>query len=174
MYLDKSKVTIKGKTYSRCLLRESFRENGKVKHRTIANLSQCSPEEIAAITLAFEHKHDAALLHLFKVAASDASGIFCRDRSQKKHRGGLFKAFFQRSWGYSHLPQDAGVDPRIMGENFSSKGAQERQQGTIAVFGTRSASLQLPAASTSAETLHAIFPHWSSSSKSRRLTPDTR
>ena len=62
MYLDKSKVTIKGKTYSRCLLRESFRENGKVKHRTIANLSQCSPEEIAAITLAFEHKHDLAAL----------------------------------------------------------------------------------------------------------------
>ena len=58
MYLDKSKVTIKGKTYSRCLLRESFRENGKVKHRTIANLSQCSPQEIAAITLAFEHKHN--------------------------------------------------------------------------------------------------------------------
>lgn len=62
MYLDKSKVTIKGKTYSRCLLRESFRQNGKVKHRTIANLSQCSPEEIAAITLAFEHKHNLGAL----------------------------------------------------------------------------------------------------------------
>jgi transposase len=62
MYLDKSKVTIKGKTYSRCLLRESFREKGKVKHRTIANLSQCSPEEIAAITLAFEHKHNLEAL----------------------------------------------------------------------------------------------------------------
>jgi len=62
MYLDKSKVTIKGKTYSRCLLRESFRQNGKVKHRTVANLSQCSPEEIAAITLAFEHKHNLEAL----------------------------------------------------------------------------------------------------------------
>jgi len=62
MYLDKSKVTIKGKTYSRCLLRESFRENGKVKHRTIANLSQCSREEISAITLAFEHKHNLEAL----------------------------------------------------------------------------------------------------------------
>ena len=58
MYLDKSNVTIKGKTYSRCLLRESFRQNGKVKHRTIANLSKCSPQEIAAISLAFEHKHN--------------------------------------------------------------------------------------------------------------------
>ena len=58
MYLDTSNVTIKGKTYSRCLLRESYRENGKVKHRTIANLSDCSPEEMAAIKLAFEHKHN--------------------------------------------------------------------------------------------------------------------
>jgi transposase len=58
MYLDTSKVVIKGKLYSRCLLRESYRENGKVKHRTIANLSKCSAEEIAAVKLAFEHKHD--------------------------------------------------------------------------------------------------------------------
>lgn len=58
MYLDIGKVTAKDKTYSRCLLRESYREQGKVKHRTIANLSKCSTEEIAAIKLAFEHKHD--------------------------------------------------------------------------------------------------------------------
>jgi len=62
MYLDKSKVTFKGKTYSRCLLRESFRENGKVKHRTVANFSQCSPQEIAALTLAFAHKHNLEAL----------------------------------------------------------------------------------------------------------------
>lgn len=62
MYLDKSQVTIKGKVYSRCLLRESYRETGKVKHRTVANLSKCSPEEIAAITLAFEHKHNLEAL----------------------------------------------------------------------------------------------------------------
>ena len=62
MYLDKSKVTFKGKTYSRCLLRESFRENGKVKHRSVANFSQCSPQEIAALTLAFAHKHNLEAL----------------------------------------------------------------------------------------------------------------
>lgn len=58
MYLDTSKVQANGKIYTRILLRQSYRENGKVKHRTIANLSKCSPEEIAAIKLAFEHKHD--------------------------------------------------------------------------------------------------------------------
>ena len=54
-YLD---TWANGKVHTRVLLRQSFREDGKVKHRTIANLSKCAPEEIAAIKLAFEHKHD--------------------------------------------------------------------------------------------------------------------
>ena len=58
MYLDSCKVRANGKVYTRVLLRQSYREDGKVKHRTIANLSKCAPEEIAAIKLAFEHKHD--------------------------------------------------------------------------------------------------------------------
>jgi transposase len=39
-------------------LRESYRENGKVRHRTLANLSHCSEEEIQAIKLALRHKAD--------------------------------------------------------------------------------------------------------------------
>jgi len=54
MYLDES---TSGK-YKRYLLRESFREKGKVKHRTIANLSGCSEEEIEAIRLALKHKEE--------------------------------------------------------------------------------------------------------------------
>ena len=53
MYVDCCRT--KGK-YKRYLLRESFRQNGQVKHRTIANLSGCSPEEIRAIQLALSHK----------------------------------------------------------------------------------------------------------------------
>lgn len=53
MYVDICKT--KGK-YKRCLLRDSFRENGKVKHHTVANLSGCSEEEILAIQLALKHK----------------------------------------------------------------------------------------------------------------------
>ena len=48
--------------YSRVLLRESFRQDGKVKHRTIANLSACSAEEIQAIRLALRHKGDLTVL----------------------------------------------------------------------------------------------------------------
>jgi len=58
MYIDKSSVCQGNRTYTRYLLRESYREGGKVKHRTVANLSQCSPEEIAAIQLALRHKKD--------------------------------------------------------------------------------------------------------------------
>ena len=54
--------TSTGKSYTRHLLRESYREQGKVKHRTIANLSSCTPEEIAAIRLALGHKHHLAEL----------------------------------------------------------------------------------------------------------------
>ncbi|MBM4341694.1 MAG: IS1634 family transposase [Deltaproteobacteria bacterium] len=58
MYVD----TSHRKTYTRYLLRDSFRKNGKVKHRTIASLSSCSQEEIAAIKLALKHKGDLAHL----------------------------------------------------------------------------------------------------------------
>ena len=58
MYLDISLLNKNGRTYKRVLLRESYREQGKVKKRTIANLSACSEKEIAAIQLALRHKSD--------------------------------------------------------------------------------------------------------------------
>jgi transposase len=62
MYIDCSTVTINGKPYKRALLRESYREEGKVKHRTIANLSACSDDEIQAMRLALRLKGDLAQL----------------------------------------------------------------------------------------------------------------
>jgi hypothetical protein len=56
MYIDTSHITRGGKTYTRHLLRESYRANGKVLHRTIANVSHCSEAEIAAMRLALRHK----------------------------------------------------------------------------------------------------------------------
>ena len=56
MYVDSCTYTANGKKYTRHLLRESFRQDGKVRHRTIANLSRCSKEEIQAIKLALKHK----------------------------------------------------------------------------------------------------------------------
>jgi hypothetical protein len=45
-----------GKYYETVLLRESYREGKKVKKRTVANLTRCSEDEIAAIEIALKHK----------------------------------------------------------------------------------------------------------------------
>jgi len=68
MYLDISVLNRKGRIYRRVLLRESYREKGKVKKRTIANLSACSELEIKAMQLGLEHKDD-----LTEVGTIDAS-----------------------------------------------------------------------------------------------------
>ncbi len=62
MYVDISTLTKNGRTYKRVLLRESYRKNGHVKKRTIANLSACSDQEVEAIKLALEHKGNLANL----------------------------------------------------------------------------------------------------------------
>ena len=63
MFISRSKFKTKsGKIYESVLLRESYREKGRVKKRTIANLSNCSDQEIRAIELAFAHKHDLSNL----------------------------------------------------------------------------------------------------------------
>ena len=56
MFIDDSTYTRNGKTYRRVLLRNSYRSHGKVRHDTLANLSQCSDEEIEALKLALKHK----------------------------------------------------------------------------------------------------------------------
>jgi hypothetical protein len=73
MYLDIAAVTsAKGTTYSRVLLRNSFREDGKVKHRTLGNLSDCSPEEIEAVRLALKHKGRLAALLAAQPGAAES------------------------------------------------------------------------------------------------------
>jgi len=62
MYIDTSHITRAGKTYTRHLLRESYRAHGKVLHRTIANVSHCSAAEIEALRLALRHKEELAHL----------------------------------------------------------------------------------------------------------------
>src|SRR5271155_2338762 len=60
MFVDSSTTRLNGKAYPRHLLRESYREAGKVKHRTIANLSHCKAQEVEAIRLALRHKGELA------------------------------------------------------------------------------------------------------------------
>lgn len=62
MYVDSCTVRRNGKAYTRHLLRSSFRQGGKVKHKTLANLSAASDQEISAIKLALKHKNDLSAL----------------------------------------------------------------------------------------------------------------
>lgn len=60
MYLDSSTIKTKTGEYTRHLLRHSYRDKitKKVKHRSIANLSHCSKEELDAIRLALKNKNN--------------------------------------------------------------------------------------------------------------------
>lgn len=60
--VNKNKTRKRKTIYNSVLLRESYRENGKVKKRTIANLSRCSQGEIEAMQLALDHKNNLAVL----------------------------------------------------------------------------------------------------------------
>jgi len=60
MHIDTSYSIQNGKTYVRHLMRDSYREDGKVKHRTIANLSHCTDQEIEALKLALKYKGNLA------------------------------------------------------------------------------------------------------------------
>ena len=60
MHVEEGKTRIGGKEYTRVLIRDSYRDGNKVKHRTIANISKCSPNEIMAIKLALKYKENLA------------------------------------------------------------------------------------------------------------------
>lgn len=77
MYVDISKTKNKSgsKTYTRALLRESYREDGKVKHRTIANISHLPKNEIAAIRLALRHKEQLDKIASIKKDISSNQGL---------------------------------------------------------------------------------------------------
>lgn len=76
MFISRSKFKTKsGKIYQSVLLRESYRENGRVKKRTIANLSHCSEQEIKAIEFALMHKHDLSNLGALSDSVSIKEGL---------------------------------------------------------------------------------------------------
>lgn len=58
MYVEEIKSKQNGKIYKTYLIRETYREDGKVRHRNIANISRCSQKEIEAIKLALRYKDD--------------------------------------------------------------------------------------------------------------------
>ena len=60
MHVEEGITRTGGKEYRRVLIRDSYRDGNRVKHRTIANISKCSPGEIQAIRLALKYKENLA------------------------------------------------------------------------------------------------------------------
>jgi hypothetical protein len=91
-----------GKTYQTISLRESYRENGKVKKRDIANLTHCDPAEISAIELALKHKANlAALTSLDRVQLQQGASV-----------GAV--------WAAAQVARRLGLD-RALGSDFSGQ-----------------------------------------------------
>ncbi|MCP4055595.1 MAG: IS1634 family transposase [Mesoflavibacter sp.] len=76
MYVDVAYIKkSNGELHKRTLMRESFREDGKVKHRTIANISKCSDQEVEAIKLALKHKGDLSEVGSLKGKVKSKQGL---------------------------------------------------------------------------------------------------
>jgi transposase len=69
MYVDTATYIRSGKAHKRYLLRESFRENGKIKKKTIASLCKLKQEDIDALKLALKYKKDLQSLQSIKEAS---------------------------------------------------------------------------------------------------------
>src|SRR6266851_2983283 len=96
MYIDTSHITRGGKTYTRHLLRESYRANGKVLHRTLANVSHCSTAEIEAMRLALRHKEDLEHLGAIQDAITLQQGVS-----------------FGAVWTVYHVARRLGIDKAL-------------------------------------------------------------
>lgn len=74
MHVAITKREYKGKTYTSVLLRQTYREDGKVKHRTLANLSALPPEVIDLIRRSLKGEKFVSASDAFKITSSKAHG----------------------------------------------------------------------------------------------------
>ena len=109
MYLESIKSKSNGKTYITHLVRESFRENGKIKHRTISNVS----------------KLPAAQLQALKKSLKGIKGDF--DMADLRH-GRSYE--FGASYAFMELAKDLNLDKMLF-----SKRTQWRDDALAMIVG---------------------------------------
>ena len=126
MFIARSKFKTKsGKIYQSILLRESYRENGQTKKRTIANLSRCSEQEIKAIELALAHKHDLSNLGSFSDSVSVKEGLSI---------GGV--------WAIYHAAKELGI-VAALGDSYEGKLALWQVFSRVLEQGSRLSAVRL-------------------------------
>ena len=136
MFISKSKFKTKsGKAYQSILLRESYRENGRVKKRTIANLTRCSEQEIRAIELALSHKHDLTGLGSFPDLISIKEGLSI---------GGV--------WVIYHVAKELGITSAL-GNSEAGKRALWQVIARVLEQGSRLSAVRLGATYAIASTI---------------------
>jgi hypothetical protein len=113
------------KIYQSVLLRESYREAGKVKKRTIANLSHCKPEEISAIKLALKYKDNLSELGSLKESVELQEGLSV---------GAI--------WTVYQIAKKLGIE-RALGTSFSGKLALWQVIARVIDQGSRLSAVRL-------------------------------
>ncbi|MBN1970405.1 MAG: IS1634 family transposase [Candidatus Delongbacteria bacterium] len=123
MFIDDQTYTKNNKIYRRILLRNSYRVNGKIRHDTIANLSQCSDEEIKAFKLAIKHKGDLNKLTTEK----------------SKTKQGLSVGAV---WTINHLAKELGIS-KALGKSREAKLCLWMIMATVIEQGSRLSATRL-------------------------------
>ena len=125
MHVVENKSKVGKKIYHSVLLRESYRENGKVKKRSIANLSHCTAEEIAAIKLALKNKGDLGALESIKEGVELKEG---------RSVGAV--------WALYQLAQTLGME-KALGKTFAGKLALWQVMARLIDQGSRLSAVRL-------------------------------
>src|SRR5256714_9367589 len=134
-YIDTSHITRGGKTYTRHLLRESYRANGKVLHRTIANVSHCSAAEIEAMRLALRHKDNLEHLGTIQDAITLKQGVS-----------------FGAVWTVYHVARRLGIE-KALGTTRAGKLALWQVMARVIDQGSRLSAVRLAMAHAACDVL---------------------
>src|SRR5499426_1618376 len=135
MYVDTSHITRGGKTYTRHLLRESYRAHGRVLHRTIANVSQCSAAEIEALRLALRHKESLEYLETIQDAITLKQGLS-----------------FGAVWTVYHVARRLGIE-QALGTTREGKLAMWQVMARVIDQGSRLSAVRLAMAHAACDVL---------------------
>ena len=139
MYITETTSPGPNGTLYRCiLLRQSYREGKTVKNRTLANLSHCTPQEIAALRLALRHKDDLAALDSVQTAL-------------EVYEGPAVGA----AWPIYQVARRLGIT-KALGTDFAGKLALWQVMARVIDQGSRLSAVRLAQTHAACELLH--FP----------------
>src|SRR3989339_96772 len=125
MHIVENKSKSGKKIYRSILLRESYREEGKVRKRTIANLSNCTPQEIEAIKLALSHKDDLSALGTLSESVELQEGLSV---------GAV--------WSVCRVAKELGIE-EALGKDFEGKLALWQVMARVIDQGSRLSAVRL-------------------------------